>query len=92
MIRRLLRFFDEAHEQAGWLVIVSSLVLLSALVVALLYGQPVPWQALAVPAALVAVGLLTLLGVQYYRGLRLGRFSISGDAPREDQDEPRRDQ
>jgi hypothetical protein len=91
MIRRLLRFFDEAHEQAGWLVIVCSLGLLSALVVALLYGQPVPWQALAVPAALVAVGLLTLLGVQYYRGLHLGRFSISGDA-QEDEHEPRRDQ
>lgn len=66
--------FDQKHELAGWLVILVGLALLTLCVLAMLRGVVLPWPALAVLAALVAFGLLTLLGVGYYRGLQLGHY------------------
>lgn len=71
-------FFDQKHELAGWLVILVGLGLMVACVVAMLRGASIPWPALAVLAALVAVGLLTLLGVSYYQGLQLGHYLSIG--------------
>lgn len=74
---KILKWFDEAHEQLGWLVAVTGLALTTLSVVALLRGEHVPWQLVACLVALVALGCVTLLGTQRYRGLSIGRSGVS---------------
>lgn len=80
-MNKILKWFDEAHEQLGWLVAVTGLALTTLSVVALLRGEHVPWQLVACLVALVALGCVTLLGTQRYRGLSIGRdgVSVKGD-------------
>lgn len=86
---KILRWFDEAHEQLGWLVAVTGLVLTALAVVALLRGHEVTWQVIACLVCLVALGCVTLLGTQRYRGLSIGRGGVRfGDASTEEREEP----
>lgn len=71
--KRLIGWFDQAHERAGWLIILVGLALTATVVVAHLRGVPVQWQTVGVLVALVALGVITLLGVSYFNGLELGR-------------------
>ena len=88
-LSRIAHWFDQAHERAGWLVIVWGLGLTTAVVVAILRGVVVPWQVVGVLVGLVALGVITLLGVSYFNGLELGRegFKVSNWSREKDTEE-----
>tara|TARA_Y100000310_G_scaffold264712_1_gene275450 strand:+ start:532 stop:807 length:276 start_codon:yes stop_codon:yes gene_type:complete len=88
-VAKIMAWFDQAHERAGWLIIVFGLGLTTASVVALLRGMAVQWQLVGVLVGLVALGVITLLGVSYFNGLELGRegFKVSNWSREKDTEE-----
>jgi hypothetical protein len=64
-IRKITDLFDEQHEVAAWLVLATSIALLVT-------GRLDQWPFVA----LVATSLVTLLGSQYFRGVRVGPQGI----------------
>ena len=73
-VAKIMAWFDQAHERAGWLIILVGLALTATVVVAHLRGVPVQWQTVGVLVGLVALGVITLLGVSYFNGVELGRL------------------
>lgn len=67
-IRNITELFDERHEVAAWLVMLTAIVLL---VTERLDQWPF--------VALIATSLVTLLGSQYFRGVRVGPSGIEVD-------------
>jgi hypothetical protein len=88
-LERFISWFDQAHEQAGWMLILWGMALLSLCVLALWQSVLVPWQVFAVIGGIVALGVLMLLGTRYFNGVELGRggFRVSNRSQEDSSEE-----